>query len=251
MRVSGATGLAMVFGVAASNGPLAVHFEYDARMSAASRQASSIDDALAVTYLCGNTFRVRNPTADEQLITWSLNGRRPLVVLRAGPRHEGQAFRDTYVDAGGVGAFVWRTRLQPRQSVSHGGVPACQPPIPPLPLSPDNEMSGAGYRDTTFTVTHPTNGTRVFRRQIAVTFRATTAPQVISRFFDDFRARVLYGRTFSAGGPLYEFGVSIPDPGPSYSALEAVMQQMDTVPGIVNVIPLSTGKSSLVPGRYP
>jgi hypothetical protein len=62
---------------------------------------------------------------------------------------------------------------------------------------------------------------------------------------------VLYGRTFSAGGPLYEFGVSIPDPGPSYSALEAVMQQMDTVPGIVNVIPLSTGKSSLVPGRYP
>jgi hypothetical protein len=250
MRMVGLTALVATMCVTACNTLRPSPTENEVRAQVAEVQPASVADTLAVTYLCGNIFRVRNPRTEEELIRWSLNNTQPRATLRTGARHEGQLFRDTYVDAGGVGAFWYLTRTLLR-SVAHGGLPVCAPPTAALPLSPDNKRSVLGYLDTTYTVTHPADGSKIFRRQVAVRFRASTNPALIHKFFDDFRARAFYGRSYSAGEPLYEFGLSIPDPGPSYSALEAVMQLMDSSPGVVTVSPLWSGESTLVPARFP
>jgi hypothetical protein len=223
--------------------------ENEVRAQVAEVQPASVADTLAVTYLCGDIFRVRNPRTEEELIRWSLNNTQPRATLRAGARHEGQTFRDTYVDAGGVGAFWYLTRFK-LESVAHGGLPACTPPTPPIPISSDN-LPSLGPLDTLLTSDPSEPGVMVYRRQATVYFHGAATATQIDAFFRQFRARAFYGRTYNAGSPTIEFGVQFPDNGSDYAVLRSTIDAMRAFSGVRTAAPRKIGSQSIKPASYP
>jgi hypothetical protein len=225
--------------------------ERESTQLAADVQPASASDTLEVTYVCGNLFRIRNPDTTEVGVVWTLGGTPPGRNVWAGGRHTGTTHRDTYVDAGGPGAFHWRTRLKIGTPVANGGAPACQPPSPPFPLSPNNLPTVEGTDDT-LTVADPTSpGTAILRRQALVLFDGSASADSIEAFMRRFRARVLSAWTFSAGGQVRAFSVIIPDPGPTLASLQSVLATMRTVVGVRTATYLTRGESTLRPGRFP
>lgn len=115
-----------------------------------------------------------------------------------------------------------------------------RPPIPPTPNLPS---------DSTFTVEgpgYPRSELLYYRNIVGIIFddttRGTTVRAVLAR----------YGATIIGGAPGdKEYIVQIPDPGPTFAALDSVITQLNSEPGVALGSHVYYRTPSGRKGRYP
>jgi hypothetical protein len=96
---------------------------------------------------------------------------------------------------------------------------------PPIPVSENLP------RDSTFTVEAPDLPRAeclYYRNIVAITFDDTTSGSTIRSLLHRYSGSVI------GGNPGIEYVVQIPDPGPTFTALEAITTKLSSEPGVAN-----------------
>jgi len=114
-----------------------------------------------------------------------------------------------------------------------------RPPIPDAFTSPDSAVA--------LLVSPPgDDSVLVLRDFVEVVFDDTTSGVTINAFLSRFGAQV------AGGDPILEsYMLQIPDPGPTYAALDSVLASMRSEPGVRHAIRYVFRAPNRDPGRYP
>ncbi len=177
-------------------------------------------DSVALTYICGNMFRIRNSAFDPRSVRWDIYNAVPAETgsLRARGRDVGSAFVDYFVTArtnGTMRLFVGSTLIATK---ANGNKAACAAPLDTTPLSTARQRSALDpAREPSFY--DPSDSTANARTIVNVTFVPTASAASIRDFQRKFLAQLV-----TVSRSYLQF--RIPDPGPLRSAIDSVLSQI-------------------------
>jgi len=205
---------------------------------------SALPNSITLTYICGNSFRVRNTNPSVMTVTWDVYQKGETGTLTLPAKPGTGPYSETYfttVNKGTVRLFLDGVLIQTK---ANGNKPPCQLPVvrPPIP----NNVSPPD--DSLYLLTGPSAPTvEIYRRLGSVIFLPTASDSLVSAFFAQFGATVVGGVQETR-----MYYVQWPDPGPSEEALKSLLIQMRAFPGVQVVAGLTRGSlPGRVYGRFP
>jgi len=203
-----------------------------------------LPNSITLTYICGNSFRVRNTNTTVMMVTWDVYKTTEKGTLTLAAKPTAAPYSETYfttVNKGTVRLFLDGVLIQTK---ANGNKPVCQlpavrPAIPSDTWYPD---------DSAYVVSDPSNPEiQVYRRLAAVAFVSSATDAEVAAFFARFGATVVGG--LAASETYY---VQFADPGPSWEALDSLMTLMESQPGVEVVSEIARWlPTGSVDARYP
>jgi len=200
--------------------------------------------AIQVTYVCGTTFRVRNPNPAPVSLDWEMTstGERGAVAVRAATG--GRTYSETTfapVDSGTI-TLLYKGNIV--QSVQNHGVYPCNEvadsawPVPPrgwnLP------------KDSSITVASPIEpGTRYYRNILSVRFDRRLPGTSLRSLVRKYEG-VIIGQILSD-----EVVIRVPDPGPTLADARTMAARISREPGVRNARLMAFRELIHLRGRYP
>jgi len=202
----------------------------------------TLPNSITLTYICGNSFRVRNTNATVVTVTWDVYKTSETGSLTLLPKPASGPYSETYfttVNKGTVRLFLDGTLIQTK---ANGNKPVCQLPTVSWPKLGD----AIPLPDSTKIVLDPDGGLAYFRTDLKLRFKASTPDNAKSELFSRYGMTVL-GEEWTGG-----FYVRIPDPGPSWTDLQRVLNQLNQESIVDRAMPLMRENSAFTPNaRYP
>ena len=205
---------------------------------------AALPNSITLTYICGNSFRVRNTNPEAITVTWDVYQKGETGTLVLPPKPASAPYSETYfttVNKGTVRLFLDGVL---KQTKANGNKPACELPVdttkPPIPAY--------GWPADSAFVSEPTPDSIVYyRRILSVTFQPTATGPAVAQFLSKYSATIVGGRPDAAA-----YVIQIPDPGPSLESLAALTRQMRAEPEVEFVILITyrSGPPS-VDARFP
>ena len=212
--------------------------------TAPSMSQAAQPNSITLTYICGNSFRVRNTNPTVMTVMWDVYKTTEQGTLTLVAKPASAPYSETYfttVNKGTVRLFLDGVLIQTK---ANGNKPVCQLPAvrPPIP----NNVSPPD--DSLYLLTGPSAPTvEVYRRLGSVIFLPTASDSLVSAFFSQFGATVVGGVQETR-----MYYIQWPDPGPSEEALKSLLIQMRAFPGVQVVAGLTRGSlPGRVYGRFP
>jgi hypothetical protein len=210
--------------------------------SSPSAQVAVSGDSIRLTYICGNTFRLRNANDDYVEVQWDIFNTPESGRLVLPKRPVGQAFSQVFVTASRRGTMRVFLNGRLEETKANGNRPACSTEGQETPW-PAEGTAGTTDVSRVIVVTDPDTNL-IYRTDISVTFldSVSTAGQ---------RALIRGLGAAVTGRGLGAFGLRIPDPGPDTTRLFSLKRSIRADPRIRFVIVNRTISRVLNGGRYP
>lgn len=187
-----------------------------------------VSGSITLSYICGNTFLVRNTNTTQVDVTWEVYQKSESGTLSLPPRPATQPYSETYlttVNKGTVRLFEGGQLIETR---ANGNKPACQTPADTARPA----MPAFGYPDdAVFTVASPDTAVHYYRRLLVVRFDDSTSGATVRRILAKYSARVVGGAPYTES-----YIVQVPDPGATIEALADVRRRLSEEPGVDLVI---------------
>jgi hypothetical protein len=199
-------------------------------------------DSVALTYICGNMFRIRNSSFEPRSVRWDIYNASPADTgsLWARGRDVGRTSVDFFVTSrtkGTMRLFVGATLVATK---ANGNKVACGAPVDATPLLP---MPLTIRSNENLTVM--SDSSVVSRTQISVKFDDTTSSVTQRSFQRTFAAQYLGG-----AGRFRSF--RIPDIGSQPDTLDAFLSRLRAAAGVQYAVYfLILGPSRNDGGRFP
>jgi hypothetical protein len=205
---------------------------------------AALPNSITLTYICGNSFRVRNTNPTVMTVTWDVYQKGETGSLTLPAKPSTGPYSETYfttVNKGTVRLFLDGVLIQTK---ANGNKPPCQLPVvrPPIPNNVDPPD------DSLYVLLNPSNPeNQIYRRLGQVSFLPSATDSMVVAFFNEFGATVVGGLS-----GLQAYFIQFPDPGPSLQALDSVLTRMRAFPGVELVAGVSrTLPPGRVEGRFP
>lgn len=203
---------------------------------------------IRLTYMCGNTFRVRNPNDQEAIVTWDVYQKNESGSLTLPPKPAGALHSETFfttVNKGTVRLFYDGQLIQTK---ANGNKPACQVAAdtsrPVMPTTTNWPL------ENPLLVTVPDNPTyRNFRDVFGIQFDDSTSGTTIRAFLAHFNATIIGGFGHGTSAPFYV--IRVPDPGTTVQAVDSLQGVMKAHPGVKRTMAMNYEGSWRQKGRYP
>lgn len=199
--------------------------------------------SITLTYICGNTFRVRNTNPAAVTVTWDVYKQGETGTLTLQPKPANAPYSETYfttLKKGTVRLFEGGALIQTK---ANGNKPPCQFPSdttrPPLP------QTGLNLPHDTALAPTPNSETVVYRRLFAIRFDDSTSGATVRGILQRYGAEVVGGLA-NAG----EYIVKLPDPV-TYDSVRALENALIAEPGVDYATPLKARSGYSLPSRYP
>jgi hypothetical protein len=203
---------------------------------------AALPNSITLTYICGNSFRVRNTNPEAITVTWDVYQQGETGTLVLPPKPASAPYSETYfttVKKGTVRLFLDGVL---KQTKANGNKPACQLPVAGWPIL----GMQIPLPDTSKVVTSPNGDLVLFRTDIKLRFVPGTSDASKQELF------TRYSMTVLGEEPTGGFFVRIPDPGPDWSALHQVLDLLNAEPTVRTAAPLLRGNLEVTPNaRYP
>jgi hypothetical protein len=204
--------------------------------------------SVTLTYICGNSFRVRNTNTSMITVTWDVYQTAETGSLALPSKPANAPYSETYfttVNKGTVRLFESGALVQTK---ANGNKPAC---AIPTDSTPPSIPPGAGLPSRPTRLVSPPEAPESshYRDYIAIGFDSSTSGVRIREVFSKYAATVVGGVPNLAGVTLYY--INVPDPGQTWSDLLALKQRLSDEPGVRTVILLEFGAVPIQRGRYP
>lgn len=195
-------------------------------LSPSSRVAVS-GDSIRLTYICGNTFRLRNANDDYVEVKWDIFNTPDSGRLVLPKRPVGQAFSQVFVSTNRRGTMrvFFNGRLE--ETKANGDQPGCSTEGQETPW-PAEGTAGTTDVSRVIVVTDPDTNL-IYRTDITVTFRDSVSTAGRRAFVRGLGAVV-------TGWGLGSYGLRIPDPGPDTTRLFSLLRSIRPDPRIRFVI---------------
>lgn len=208
---------------------------------------AALPKSITLTYICGNSFRVRNTNPNEVTVTWDVyqQGETGTLVLPAKPASA--PYSETYfttVKKGTVRLFLDGTLIQTK---ANGNKPPCE--LPADTTKPAIPASGSlkGVADSTVVASPPGDTVTVAYRNIfAIRFDDSTSGSSIRQLLQQMNGEIVAGLP-NAG----EYIIRFPDPGVGYQAVDSLQRAIMARPGVDYAVPMLRRTGSALHGRYP
>ena len=191
-------------------------------------------DSVALTYICGNMFRVRNSAFDQRNVRWDIYNASPADTgsLQARGRDLGSSYVDFFVTArtnGTMRLFVGTTLIATKAS---GNKPVCASPM-------DSSAFPQGLIVPPIGTVVQTNAPVVLSTD-SVLYRRTLVNLQFRNGASDFKRRDFQKR-FNAQlvgvyGTIYQF--RLPDLGASYTPFKSRLDLIDADASVLRARPL-------------
>lgn len=185
---------------------------------------------IKLTYICGNSFRVRNTSPDTVTVRYDVYGTTETGPVFLAGKPAGAAYSETFfttVRKGTVRIFLGTQLVQTK---ANGNTPQCTLPSPPRPPIP----SGFSWprADSVKTLVFPGDTTaRYYRELVLLEVSDSMQGAAFAVLLQRFSAQVV------GGFPNAKYYVlHIPDPGTSYDSLLAIVTALRATPGVVMAI---------------
>lgn len=207
-----------------------------------SMSQAALPNSITLTYICGNSFRVRNTNPEAITVTWDVYQQGETGTLVLPPKPASAPYSETYfttVKKGTVRLFLDGVL---KQTKANGNKPVCELPAQSWP------KLGAGFPhfDTTKVVTTANGQLQLFSTDIKLRFQSGTSDAAKSAFFA--RNSMLVVGEVSDGA----FFVRIPDPGTTEADLYSAIDQILADPIILHASPIARGPVDLTTNaRFP
>ena len=203
---------------------------------------------ISLAYICGNTFRVRNPNAEEVVVTWHVLQSEERDSLTLPPAPGGQQYSETYFTTMHTGSVRLFYNGQQIQQESNGNKPPCQiPGDTARPVVPSVENFP---NDSSVTVSPPGLPTVLYYRNVLLLqFDDSTSGTTVNSLLQRYSATIIGGAPNL--GAYGAYVIQVPDPGPSYAQLDSLIQALDAEPGVFAAYQLAYRDLWDPRGRYP
>ena len=205
-------------------------------------------DSVALTYICGNMFRVRNSAFDQRNVRWDIYNASPADTgsLQSRGRDLGSSYVDFFVTArtnGTMRLFVGKTLIATK---ANGNKPVCASPM-------DSSAFSQGLIVPPIGTVVQTNAPVVLSTD-SVLYRRTLVNLQFRNGASDFKRRDFQKR-FNAQlvgvyGTIYQF--RLPDLGASYTSFKSRLDLIDADASVLRARPLTALERSVTFGaRFP
>lgn len=205
-------------------------------------------DSVALTYICGNMFRVRNSSFEPRSVRWDIYNAAPADTgsVRARGRDIGSAYVDFFVTSrtkGTMRMFVGTTLVATK---ANGNRPACSAPVD---TSRPSTIPSAGASAARIVVESPStlspDNVEYRRTAVNVRFNSTATGAQIREFQSRFGAQLI------ATYPGF-FRFRIPDAGADYSTFASTLAAMALHSAVQSATPIrSFGAVKNLGSRFP
>jgi len=202
----------------------------------------ALPNSITLTYICGNSFRVRNTNPTVLTVTWDVYKTTEQGTLTLAAKPAAAPYSETYfttVNKGTVRLFLDGVLIQTK---ANGNKPVCQLPATPWP------KLGNGFPsfDTTRVLTSSNGEVQLFRTDIKIRFEPGTS---------DASKQALFGRfSMTVVGEVSDgaFFVRIPDPGMNESDLYDAIDRIIADSVVRHAAPIVRGPVEVrTNARYP
>jgi len=208
---------------------------------------AALPNSITLTYICGNSFRVRNTNPAVITVTWDVYKTPEKGTLALAARPAQAPYSETYfttANKGTVRLFLDGVLIQTK---ANGNKPVCQLPSdttrPAIP--PYRKLSAV--TDTTLVASPPGDTVTIAYRNIfAVRFDDSTSGATIRTFLVEMHGEIIAGSP-NAG----EYIIRFPDPGVGYQALDSLQQAIMAWAGVDYAVPSLRRTGAALYSRYP
>jgi len=205
---------------------------------------SALPNSITLTYICGNSFRVRNTNPAVITVTWDVYKTTEQGTLTLAAKPAAAPYSEAYftaINKGTVRLFLDGALIQTK---ANGNKPVCQ--LPADTTRPAVPAFGFPH-DTAYLSTMASDSSIYYRRLVSVSFYPSASGSTINEFLKKYSAVIVGGRP-----SVDAYVVQVPDPGPSLDSLTALRSRMSTEPGVQFVILLTAhGPPPVVDARFP
>ncbi len=231
--------LALVLSLAACQEPEAA--------TGPSLSQAALPKSITLTYICGNSFRVRNTNPNEITVTWDVYQKGETGTLLLPPKPASAPYSETYfttVNKGTVRLFLDGVLIQTK---ANGNKPVCELPVdtskPAIPTTGTFDFP----RDTTVVIAVPGDTITVYYRNIfKIRFEDSTSGSTIRAYLLANQGEIIGGAP-NTGAYIVRF----PDPGPSYQAFDSLRSKLNSTPAVSYAAPAVRRSGYSVQSRFP
>lgn len=210
-----------------------------------SQQVVISGDSVRLTYICGNTFRLRNANPDYVEVRWDIfrtadSGR---LVLPARPANA--AFSQVFVTAAVRGTMRVFVNGRLEETKANGGLPACETAGQETPWPDSSAVSNTRRRDLMIAVVAGADTSFMSRSEFAIIFHDSVSDAGRRAYVSLHRGVVVVNRG-RAMGVIAAFPAS----DPNREAVLRLRSLLRRDPRVINVA-ASYALQPTIDGRYP
>lgn len=201
--------------------------------------------SVTLTYICGNTFRVRNSNTAPVTVTWDVYQKNETGTLILPPKPASAPYSETWfttVNKGTVRLFESGTLIQTK---ANGNKPPCATPADTArPTLPDN----LDFPDDSATLTRSPSSEYVYYRSLSqVVFRSTASGVQVRSFLSRYNAVIVGGIPISQ-----TYVIRHPAFGPTWADLVSHLEALEADSAVQLALPLPrSGGRRLTNWRLP
>jgi hypothetical protein len=199
-------------------------------------------DSVRLTYICGNTFRIRNANDAFVEVKWDIFNTPDSGRLVLPKRPTGTAFSQVFVTSARRGTMRVFVNGRLEETKANGNRPTCSTEGQETPW-PDLFSSGETDFSKTLVVALP-ESTLYYRTDLAIGFVDTVSSTGQRAFLRLFGATVT-GRSRS------HMGIRLPDVGPDSAAFFSLLDRVRFDPRIDFAFPIVVLRGIRTSGRFP
>ena len=203
--------------------------------------------SITLTYICGNSFRVRNTNAGAVTVAWDVYNTTEKGTLTLSPKPTTGPYSETYftsANKGTVRLFESGTLIQTK---ANGNKPVCAIPSDTTrPAIPDN----IGLPTTSSTVPDLAfPSAKYFTDHIGIRFAVDASGPAVRQVLTKYQLTIMGGNADHPSIAVYY--VRLATPRDTWAALAALTDSIRNEPGVIGVLELEFGGAIDIRGRYP
>ena len=192
-------------------------------------------DSVALTYICGNMFRIRNSSFESRSVRWDIYNAAPADTgsLRARGRDVGSAYVDYFVTSrtkGTMRLFVGSTLVATK---ANGNLPMCAAPVD------STAFTNTGRPSIKYLAREPRlaldDSTVVLRTVVTVKFKANATSSERRAFQRLFGAQLIGVYPSDDDDPATQYDFRVPDPGSNLAAYQTLTNQMRAHAAVLSI----------------
>ena len=192
-------------------------------------------DSVALTYICGNMFRIRNSSFEPRSVRWDIYNAAPADTgsLRPRGRDVGSAYVDYFVTSrtkGTMRLFVGSTLVATK---ANGNKVACAAPVD------STAFTNTGSPSIKYLAREPRlaldDSTVVLRTVVTVKFKANATSSERRAFQRLFGAQLIGVYPSDDDDPATQYDFRVPDPGSNLAAYQTLTSQMRAHAAVLSI----------------
>jgi hypothetical protein len=201
---------------------------------------------VTLTYICGNSFRVRNTNPFAVNVTWDVYKTTEMGTLTLPPKPASAAYSEIFFTTVGKGTVRLSEGGTVIQTKANGNKPPCT--IPSDTTRPALPNTGFVFpADTNLVVAAPgATETRFYRNIFRIRFDDSASGATVRGVLQEHRGEIIGGLP-NTGAYIVRF----PDPGSTFAALDSLRLAIKSSGGVEYAAPMEEHSGYSLPSRYP